>query len=107
MGLAAGTSVAFAHRTFNWSNEAKGKAAVHCVIVGFGLNDRAGKVIYEYDDIKGEPTPCPRTSTRIWSMPPTPCCPNQSPHLYGAAHDEGSALIDNGHLFLSPAEAED
>ena len=26
----------FAHRTFKWSNEAKGNAAVYCVIVGFG-----------------------------------------------------------------------
>ena len=25
----------FAHQTFKWSNEAKGKAAVFCVIVGF------------------------------------------------------------------------
>ena len=25
----------FAYRTFKWSNEAKGKAAVHCVIIGF------------------------------------------------------------------------
>lgn len=27
--------IIFAYRTFKWSNEAKGKAAVHCVIVGF------------------------------------------------------------------------
>ena len=27
----------FAHRTFRWSNEARGEAAVHCVIIGFGL----------------------------------------------------------------------
>lgn len=26
----------FAYRTFKWSNAAKGKAAVHCVIIGFG-----------------------------------------------------------------------
>jgi hypothetical protein len=28
----------FAHRTFKWSNAAKGKAAVHCVIIGFARN---------------------------------------------------------------------
>jgi hypothetical protein len=27
----------FAHQTFKWSNEAKGKAAVYCVIVGFAI----------------------------------------------------------------------
>lgn len=53
--LAKGLHIHFAHRTFAWTNEARGKAAVHCVIVGFGLEDRAGKVIYEYDDIRGEP----------------------------------------------------
>ncbi|MDR2732924.1 MAG: DUF559 domain-containing protein, partial [Fibromonadaceae bacterium] len=30
-----GISINFAYRTFKWSNEAKGKAAVHCVIIGF------------------------------------------------------------------------
>ncbi len=46
----------FAHRTFRWSNEAKGNAAVHCVIIGFGLQDVENKMIFEYLDIKGEPT---------------------------------------------------
>ncbi|MDD2934540.1 MAG: hypothetical protein PHO76_11715 [Methylotenera sp.] len=53
--LAQGIKIHFAHRTFSWSNEARGKAAVHCVIVGFGLQDVTEKTIYEYDDIKGEP----------------------------------------------------
>ena len=53
--LSQGVKIQFAHRTFNWNNEARGKAAVHCVIVGFGLHDVAGKTIYEYADIKGEP----------------------------------------------------
>jgi len=30
-----GIQIDFAYRTFKWSNEAKGKAAVHCVIIGF------------------------------------------------------------------------
>jgi hypothetical protein len=44
----------FAHRTFKWSNEAKGNAAVYCVIVGFTNYDTANKSIFEYEDIKGE-----------------------------------------------------
>jgi hypothetical protein len=51
--LSQGIRIQFAHRTFNWSNEARGKAAVHCVIVGFGLKDYSDKTIYEYEDIKG------------------------------------------------------
>jgi type I restriction-modification system DNA methylase subunit len=45
----------FAHRTFNWKNEAKGNAAVHCVIIGFGNFDITSKKIFEYEDIKGVP----------------------------------------------------
>ena len=45
----------FAHTTFNWTNDAKGKAAVHCIIVGFANYDIKEKQLFEYDDIKGEP----------------------------------------------------
>ena len=45
----------FAHQTFRWSNEARGKAAVHCVIVGFSMVDSSDKTIYEYPDVDGEP----------------------------------------------------
>ncbi|MDB9535764.1 class I SAM-dependent DNA methyltransferase [Dolichospermum planctonicum CS-1226] len=45
----------FAHRTFKWSNEAKGNAAVHCVIIGFANFDIAEKYISDYEDIQGEP----------------------------------------------------
>lgn len=44
----------FAHRTFKWSNEAKGNAAVYCVIIGFANYDTPNKSIFEYEDIKGE-----------------------------------------------------
>jgi hypothetical protein len=44
----------FAHRTFKWSNEAKGNAAVYCVIVGFANYDIPNKIIFDYEDIKGE-----------------------------------------------------
>lgn len=45
----------FAHRTFNWSNEAKGKAAVHVIIIGFGAYKKKKKLLFEYVNIKGEP----------------------------------------------------
>ena len=44
----------FAHRTFSWSNEAKGNAAVHVVIIGFSNYDVSDKYIFEYENIKGE-----------------------------------------------------
>lgn len=33
----------FAYRTFKWSNEARGNAAVHCVIIGFCLQESDAK----------------------------------------------------------------
>ena len=53
--FALGIKIDFAHRTFSWNNEGRGKAADHCVIIGFGLHNVTDKTIYEYDDIKGEP----------------------------------------------------
>ena len=50
-----GMHINFAHRTFQWSNEASGNAAVHCIIVGFGHDSHAVKTIYEYEDIRGQP----------------------------------------------------
>jgi hypothetical protein len=45
----------FAHQTFKWINEAKGVAAVHCVVIGFSCFDRSKKVIFEYENISSEP----------------------------------------------------
>lgn len=53
--LAQKIAIQFAHRTFRWRNEAKGVAAVHCVIIGFGRSDSVRKIIFDYHDIAGEP----------------------------------------------------
>lgn len=68
--LNQGIEINFAHRTFQWTSQAAGKAAVHCIIVGFsrkpqtssengGANASANpalpKYLYDYPDIKGEP----------------------------------------------------
>lgn len=48
--LQAGVRIRFAHRTFKWSNEGKGNAAVHCVIIGFGLRKPSRCVVYDYSE---------------------------------------------------------
>lgn len=49
-------SISFAHRTFKWSNEVRGNAAVYCVIIGLGSNSTVNSsVLYEYSDVRGEP----------------------------------------------------
>ena len=45
----------FAHQTFRWSNEARGTAAVFCVIVGFSIFDRLQKKIYHYTSVNSDP----------------------------------------------------
>lgn len=58
--LEQGIRIHFAHRTFQWSNEGKGVAAVHCVIIGFGLEPPAKRTLFVYNEgIKGEPTALP------------------------------------------------
>ena len=52
--LRQGFEIFFAHRTFQWNNEAKGVAAVHCVIVGFANGDIASRRLFDYQDIRGE-----------------------------------------------------
>lgn len=44
-----GVFINFAYRTFKWNNEAKGKAAVHCVIIGFGMIEKRNKFIVDGD----------------------------------------------------------
>ena len=44
----------FAHRTFSWTNEARGIAAVHVVIIGFSNFDVSEKFLFEYDNIRSE-----------------------------------------------------
>ena len=52
-----GLEIAFAHRTFAWGSDARGKAHVHVVIIGLDVRDRqrADKRLFSYPDINGEP----------------------------------------------------
>ena len=52
--LRRGVKIHFAHRTFQWSSEARGKAAVHCVIIGFALHDATEKRIFDYETLQSE-----------------------------------------------------
>ncbi|WP_461752547.1 DNA methyltransferase [Methanocorpusculum sp.] len=48
-----GVVINFGYRTFKWDNEAKGKAAVHCVIIGFDAKGgRSLKFIFAEDGKK-------------------------------------------------------
>lgn len=45
----------FAHRTFKWHNEARSKAAVYCVIIGFANFEPTKRYLYSYETVQGEP----------------------------------------------------
>ena len=99
----------FAHRTFKWTNEARGKAAVYCVIIGFGTQQAKTKRLFEYEDIKGEPhevkaqninpylIDAPDIFVQTRSSPIYPV----TPMLYG------SKPADGGNLLLSSEEKQE
>ena len=92
----------FAHRTFQWSNEASGKAAVHCVIVGFGPEDQAVKTIYEYEDIKGLPhaVPVKRINAYLVDAQDVLLNKRRTPICAVPEMTNGSKPTDGGNLLL-------
>ena len=45
-------NIFFAHRTFQWNSQAKGKAAVHCVIIGFSYAETSKKTIFDHTEVE-------------------------------------------------------
>jgi type I restriction-modification system DNA methylase subunit len=101
-----GMHIHFAHRTFQWTNEASGKAAVHCVIVGFGPSDQAVKTIYEYEDIKGLPhaVPVKRINAYLVDAPDVFLNKRTTPVCKVNAMSNGGKATDGGNLLLSDEE---
>jgi hypothetical protein len=98
----------FAHRTFKWTNEARGNPAVQCVIIGFSLNDTPQKLLFDYE------TPVALPQKRIASNinpyladAPTVLLPNRKVPLNGAPSiNYGSFALDDGEYTLSPDDRE-
>jgi hypothetical protein len=98
----------FAHRTFKWTNEAKGKAGVYVVIIGFSCFDINKKLLYEYDSPKSEALEIKVKNINpylvegndiIVSKRSKPIC-NVPKMIFG------SKLIDNGNFTLTDDEKE-
>ncbi len=104
--LERGVNIHFAHRTFQWSNEVRGKAAVHCVIVGFGLREAAEKTIFEYEDIKGEPHAIKAANINPYLIDaPNVILPSRTQTPPGLPQlIKGSQPTDGGHLILTEEE---
>ena len=104
--LAQGIRIHFAHRTFQWSNEAKGMAAVHCVIIGFGAFDVEKKTIYEYEDIRGEAhaVAVRNINSYLVDAPDVILANRRQPISPVPEIVFGSMPNDGGHLLLTDAE---
>ena len=104
--LAQGMKIQFAHRTFQWSNDAKGVAAVHCVIIGFGTDDLQGKVIFDYPDIKGPPVARAAKNINPYLVDaPDVALPRRSKPICDVPEiGIGNKPIDGGHYLFTTVE---
>jgi hypothetical protein len=96
----------FAHNTFKWSNEAKGNAAVYCVIICFANFDTNDKSIFEYDDIKAEPLEVKVKNINPYLVDAKDLLINKSsnPICNVPKMSFGNMPLDGGHLLLSDEE---
>ncbi|HOT62665.1 MAG TPA: N-6 DNA methylase [Treponemataceae bacterium] len=101
-----GIKINFAHQTFRWNNEARGKAAVFCVIVGFGLKDRKSKKLYHYIDVDSEPieSSASQINAYLVDAPNVIVESRSSPLCSVPAMVYGNKPVDGGSLILSEEE---
>jgi len=93
----------FAHSTFRWSNEAKGKAAVYCVIAGFANYDTKTKKLYSYSDVNGEPTEiiCKNINPYLVDADDTVVLRRSKPVCDVPKMSFGNMPLDGGNLIIN------
>jgi hypothetical protein len=98
----------FAHQTFKWSNEARGKAAVYCIIVGFSLIDRKSKKLFQYANVTGDPTETVVNRINAYLVDADNIFIERrtSPICNVPDMKFGSMAADGGFLLFSPEEKE-
>lgn len=100
-----GVNIAFAYQTFKWGSEAKDKAAVHCVIVGFSTthNNEKKQLFSSTDklDLVDNINPYLLSGETIFvESVKDPIC-QVSPMYFG------SKPTDGGYFFLTPEEKQE
>ena len=101
--LAQGIHIHYAHRTFRWSNEGRGVAAVHCVIIAFGLSQPKQCILFDYgDDISGDSVRIAANNINPYLVDaPTvlmdkrrkPLCTDVPEMVYGSKPTDGGNLL--------------
>ena len=104
-----GLIINFAHRTFEWTSEARGKAAVHVVLIGFSFKDRKEKHLFDYETIKADPHLSYATNINQYLVDAPNIIiesrrkpiSNVLPIIFGSMPNDG------GNLLLSPSEKDE
>lgn len=102
----AGWRIRFAHRTFAWTSEAPGAAAVHCVVVGFD-REKGPARLFSYPDPRAEAVEASARSINGYLVDGPNVLVEQrrtplSPGLPDAAF--GNMPRDGGHLVVEAEE---
>ncbi|KAF0155275.1 MAG: DNA methyltransferase [Syntrophaceae bacterium] len=107
--LDQGIKIFFAHRTFQWNNEARGKAAVHCVIIGFAGFNVSPKWLFEYEDIKGLPhkIKAQNINPYLADAPDFILQKRRSPICFVPEMCSGNKPIDDGNYLFTPDDKKD
>ncbi len=105
--------IAFAHRTFAWGSEARGKAHVHVVIVGLtkSADQPAEKRLFDYEDIKKDPAEVKVKAISPYLFdagllgdPHTVVRETSKPLSFFPSMVIGSKPIDGGYLIVDEGE---
>jgi hypothetical protein len=101
-----GLKIHFAHRTFAWESEARGKAHVHVVIIGFGNFDTTNKRIYDYETENVTVTPAKNISPYLVEGNDIAAHSRSTPTSESVPELVfGSKSTDGGNLIFEPGEA--
>jgi hypothetical protein len=100
-----GNKILFAHRTFAWQSEARGKAHVHCIIVGFGHPDSfvgQARRIFDYDLNPEHPviSEAKSISPYLVEANDSVATPRSRPLCDVSEMIYGSKPTDGGHLII-------
>jgi len=106
-----GFKIDFAHRTFAWQSEARGKAVVHVVIIGFSQQGRAGeKPLFDYPDVRKDPILTEAKNINAWLLDAEDVFIGKrvTPFVEGLpVMTVGSQPTDGGHLLIKPDQLDE
>ncbi len=104
-----GVAVDFAWQTFKWNNEAKGVAAVHCIIMGLSCSDsKTAKLLYHLDS-EGQPVIQTTPYINGYLIPGIDVLVTGLTKAMNAPRNIlfGNKPTDGGHFILSEAERDE